>query len=162
VRDWLAGKRNLPGQTQAYVQIVTGRNAGQWARSEPVQLTDARTKDVSCIEISRLEVPRAASTAFRKNAVSAATQLDPEKPTPGWAVQLIGDESEAKALTRYEQLKKKHPYILNSFEPIVLHTGLSLAAAWNRVRIVTGTRQAAELLCTRLQSSGEHCWVQRN
>ena len=144
------------------MQIVTGRNAGQWARSEPVQLTDARTKDASCIEISGLEVPHAASTAFRKNAVSAATQLDPEKPTPGWAVQLIGDELRAKALTRYEQLKKKHPDILNSFEPIVLHTGLSLAAAWNWVRIVTGTRQAAELLCTRLQSSGEHCWVQRN
>jgi hypothetical protein len=162
VRDWLAGKRNWPGQTQAYVQIVTGRNAGQWARSEPVQLTDARMKDVSCIEISRLEVPHAASTASRKTAVSAATQLDPGRPTPGWAVQLIGDESEAKALTRYEQLKKKHPDILNSFEPIVLHTGLSLAAVWNRVRIVTGTRQAAELLCTRLQSSGEHCWVQRN
>jgi Transglycosylase SLT domain/SPOR domain len=162
VRDWLAGKRNLPSQTQAYVQVVTGRNAGQWARSEPVQLMDARTKDVSCIEISRLEVPRAASTASRNNAVSAATQLDPKNPMPGWAVQLIGDESEAKALTRYAQLKKKHPDILSGFEPIVLHTGLSLAAAWNRVRIVTDTRQVAESLCTRLQSSGEHCWVQRN
>ena len=162
VRDWLAGKRNLPSQTQAYVQIVTGRNAGQWARSEPIQMTDARTKDVSCIEISGLEVPRTASIAYRENGASPATKLNPKNPMPEWVVQLIGDESEDKALTRYAQLKKKHPDILGAFEPVMSHTGLNLATAWNRVRIVADTRQAAKSLCTRLQSSGEYCMVQQN
>ncbi len=157
VRDWLAGKRDLPSQTQAYVQIVTGRNAGQWARSEPTQTTDVRMKDVSCIE-----VPRAASIAYRENGVSPAAELNPKNRMPEWAVQLIGDESEDKALIRYAQLKKKHPDILGGVEPIVLRTGFNLATAWNRVRIVADTRQAAELLCARLQSSGVYCMVQRN
>jgi hypothetical protein len=157
VRDWLAGKRNLPSQTRAYVQIVTGRNAGQWVRWEPMQTTDVKMKDVSCIEM-----PRAPSIAHRENEVSPATELNRKNPMPEWVVQLIGDESENRALARYAQLKKKHPDILGGVEPIVSHTGLSLATAWNRVRIVADTRQAAESLCTRLQSSGEYCMVQRN
>jgi hypothetical protein len=46
---------------------------------------------------------------------------------------------------------------------IVLHNqiGRSSTAAWHRVRIVMDTRQAAESLCARLQSSGEQCLVQR-
>src|SRR6266700_915803 len=34
VRDWLAGKRPLPSETQAYVRIVTGRAAQEWARPD--------------------------------------------------------------------------------------------------------------------------------
>ena len=30
VRDWLGGRRSLPGETQAYVRIVTGRSAEEW------------------------------------------------------------------------------------------------------------------------------------
>src|SRR6478736_8724047 len=30
VRGWLAGKRTLPSETQAYVRIVTGRRAEEW------------------------------------------------------------------------------------------------------------------------------------
>ena len=29
-RDWLGGHRVLPGETQAYVRIVTGRSAEEW------------------------------------------------------------------------------------------------------------------------------------
>ena len=31
VRDWLAGRRALPGETRAYVRIVTGYSPEQWA-----------------------------------------------------------------------------------------------------------------------------------
>jgi hypothetical protein len=31
VRDWLGGRRVLPGETQAYVRIVTGHSAEEWA-----------------------------------------------------------------------------------------------------------------------------------
>jgi Transglycosylase SLT domain len=30
VRDWLSGRRPLPGETRAYVRIVTGRSAEEW------------------------------------------------------------------------------------------------------------------------------------
>jgi Transglycosylase SLT domain len=32
VRDWLAGRRTLPSETQAYIRIVTGRRAKEWRR----------------------------------------------------------------------------------------------------------------------------------
>ena len=37
VRDWLAGRRGLPRETDAYVRLVTGQSPEQWARgqSEP-------------------------------------------------------------------------------------------------------------------------------
>ncbi len=31
VRDWLAGRRPLPGETRAYVRLVTGRSVEEWA-----------------------------------------------------------------------------------------------------------------------------------
>src|SRR5262249_19375781 len=34
VRDWLAGRRGLPRETDAYVRIVTGQSPQQWARGQ--------------------------------------------------------------------------------------------------------------------------------
>jgi Transglycosylase SLT domain/SPOR domain len=157
VRDWLAGRRPLPSETKAYVRIVTGREVGEWARSQFPQITDTRANDIPCIDIARLEAP---STTVRKIRESGA---QPTAHHPTWAAQLIGEESELNALNRYAQLKRKHPAILAGFEPTVLHNqiGRSSTAAWHRVRIVMETRQAADSLCARLQSSGEQCLVQR-
>src|SRR5262252_3865288 len=35
VHDWLAGRRDLPGETRAYVRLVTGRSAEEWTNAEP-------------------------------------------------------------------------------------------------------------------------------
>jgi hypothetical protein len=157
VRDWLAGRRTLPRETKAYVRIVTGSEVGEWARSQPLQITAIMANDVPCTDIARLEAP---FTAVRKTRESVPQHAANH---PAWAAQLIGEESELNALNRYAQLKRKHPAILAGFEPIVLHNqiGRSSTAAWHRVRIVLDTRQAAESLCARLQSSGEQCLVQR-
>jgi soluble lytic murein transglycosylase-like protein len=50
VRDWLAGKRTLPSETQAYVRIVTGRSAQEWGRPEQKVLTIAIPPEMSCAE----------------------------------------------------------------------------------------------------------------
>jgi hypothetical protein len=34
VRDWLSGRRILPGETQAYVHIVTGHSGEEWAAGQ--------------------------------------------------------------------------------------------------------------------------------
>ena len=161
VRDWLAGRRTLPGETKAYVRIVTGHEVGEWARSQPPQITDTMANDVPCADIAGLELSAAPSTTVRKTRI---TGTQPAANHRTWVAQLIGEESELKALDRYAQLKRKHPAILGGFEPTVLHNqiGRSSTAAWHRVRIVMDTRQAAESLCTRLQSSGEQCLVQRD
>ena len=44
VRDWLAGKRTLPSETQIYVRNVTGRSAQEWARPD-LPLSFSSTED---------------------------------------------------------------------------------------------------------------------
>ena len=164
-----AGEPGAPGPPQgpsasgecaigAYVRIVTGSEVGEWARPQPLQITGTIDNDVPCIDVSRLDAP---STTVRKTRESGP---QPAANHPAWAAQLIGEESELNALNRYAQLRRKHPAILAGFDPIVLHNqiGRSSTAAWHRVRIVMHTRQAAESLCARLQSSGEQCLVQRD
>jgi len=34
VRDWLAGRRGLPRETDAYVRLITGQSPEQWARGQ--------------------------------------------------------------------------------------------------------------------------------
>ena len=140
---------------------MTGREVGEWARSQPLQITDTMANDIPCVDIARLELPAASSTAVPKTRVPVA---QPAANYPTWAAQLIGEESERKALDRYTQLKRKYPAILRGYEPTVLHNqiGRSSTAVWHRVRIVMETRQAAESMCARLQSSGEQCLVQRD
>jgi Transglycosylase SLT domain len=153
VRDWLAGKRTLPSETQAYVRIVTGRSAQEWARPEQKVLMVAIPREMSCAEtvrpLAKLQSPPAA--------------VHP-KPTSPWVVQLIGDRSEIRALTLYRQLQKKHEALLGSYEPVIIRTTLGAGPTpiWTRVRIEADSRQVAEILCTRLRAAREECVLQRN
>src|SRR5262249_44537508 len=58
VRDWLAGRSRLPGQTRSYVSAVTGRSADAWAASarngESQQQKPAPDKRTSCSELIAL------------------------------------------------------------------------------------------------------------
>jgi hypothetical protein len=118
VRDWLAGKRTLPSETRAYVQSVTGRDVGVWAKSPNISMTDTVANDIPCIDIANLELSVAPTTVRKPRILVAERALK----NPTWAAQLIGEESEDKALDRYTQLKRKHPTILGGFEPTILIT----------------------------------------
>src|SRR5438876_12447240 len=54
VRDWLAGRRGLPRETDAYVRIVTGQSPEQWARGQvgPAEMHFAHA--VPCQQIAAL------------------------------------------------------------------------------------------------------------
>jgi hypothetical protein len=153
VRDWLAGKRTLPSETQAYVRIVTGRSAQEWGRPEQKVLTIAIPPEMSCAETLKAVTKRQ----------SPPTIAQP-KPASPWIVQLIGDRSEIRALTMYRQLQKKHEALLGSYEPVIIRTtlGAGPTSIWTRVRIDADSRQVAETLCTRLRAAREECLVQRN
>jgi hypothetical protein len=93
--------------------------------------------------------------------------LDPQPPSPtrpGWVAQLIGNSSEAAALSRFRQMQDKLRSVLSGYEPSVLRTAIktSQAPIWVRVRIEFDARQKAESLCSRLEAAGERCLVQRN
>jgi Transglycosylase SLT domain/SPOR domain len=151
VRDWLAGRRTLPSETQAYVRIVTGRRAEEW-----------RSKAT----LSTLNVTVPAGMPCEKIAARTPMPKEPpSKDTSFWGVQLIGDPSEVKALAAYRALQKKHETILRNYQPMVIRTTtvkMSAAPSWTRIRIGTGSRQVAEMLCSRLRAAGENCLVQRN
>jgi hypothetical protein len=85
-------------------------------------------------------------------------------PESSWVVQLIGDETEATALSRFRQMQNKHKEILGTYEPIVVNTTLTWGAPpiWTRVRVGLNSREAADTLCARLESVGERCVVQPN
>jgi hypothetical protein len=153
IRDWLAGKRTLPSETRTYVRTVTGRAAEEWTKPEQKIWMVTVPGEIPCDEMTRFiakpQSPR---------------EIVPHRPTSAWAVQLIGDRSESKALATYYQLQKKHRAILGVHEPIVIRTTLrvSTVAIWNRVRINANSRDAAETLCSKLRTAGENCLVQRN
>jgi hypothetical protein len=105
------------------------------------------------------------SFAERFSGTKAAS-LAPVAPAPksSWLVQLIGDDTEATALSRFRQMQTKHKAILGIYEPIVVNTTVKPGAPpiWTRVRVGLNSREAADSLCAQLESAGERCVVQRN
>jgi hypothetical protein len=85
-------------------------------------------------------------------------------PRPAWVAQLIGDSSEAAALSRFHEMKSRLQSALAGHEPVILRTTIASREApiWVRVRIEFETRQSAESLCSKLEAAGEPCLVQRN
>jgi SPOR domain len=85
-------------------------------------------------------------------------------PESSWVVQLIGDDTEETALSRFRQMQNKHKAILGIYKPLVVNTTLTLGAPsiWTRVRVGLTSREAAESLCAKLELAGERCVVQRN
>jgi Transglycosylase SLT domain/SPOR domain len=153
IRDWLAGKRTLPLETQMYVRNVTGRSAQEWSRPDQKSLMVTIPHEMPCAQTAK--------TVTKPQSPSTVVQV---KPKSNWGVQLVGDRSEIKALAAYRQLRKKHEAILGSYEPILIRTivGVSTAPIWNRVRIEADSRETAQTLCLRLKAVGENCLVQHN
>jgi hypothetical protein len=148
VRDWLAGRRGLPRETDAYVRIVTGQSPEQWARVQagPTEMHFAHP--MPCQQIASL-VARSPALVM--------------KPLDPWGVQLVGSSSDATALAAYRQLQEKYARILGGREPRVLHHGLARGSmGWARVHVGTESRASAEKLCAELHTAGASCTVQRN
>jgi hypothetical protein len=97
-------------------------------------------------------------------ARASAKAVDMQERDPSWVVQLIGDDSEAVALSRFRELQNKHKSLLGMYKPVVLRTALTPGSEpiWTRVRVELSSRQAADALCSKLEAAGERCVVQRN
>jgi hypothetical protein len=151
VQDWLAGRRSLPQETQAYIRIVTGRTADEWRAAKPAALLAPLPEGIPCPGLAKLLTPS------RLPAVASA-----EKPQLPWGVQLVGSAAETSALAAYQQLQKAHATILAAHEPLVIRTPLGKGGSWYRVRVGASSRESAEKLCAGLRGAGVNCLVQRN
>lgn len=153
VSAWLAGRRGLPGETRAYVRIVTGHSAEEWAGPEPPKWEGA-------------EIPKGVPCAQLVNLVTTPPSAPgvPGAPWAPWGVQLAGNWSQGKVLASWEQLRRRYVAVLGDREPLILRSrtsGIGYALRY-QVRIGEDTRQAAERLCAKLLTAGGACVVLRN
>jgi Transglycosylase SLT domain len=148
VRDWLAGRRTLPGETSAYVRIVTGHSAEQWAGGSAGIGEMQSEKAVPCREVAGLIAPIAPPAT---------------KPTPVWGVELVGGPTDATALAAYRRLEQKYASILSGRQTYVVHRGLGQGTmGWAHVRVGADDRASAQKLCADLLRAGvSWCEAQR-
>jgi transglycosylase-like protein with SLT domain len=150
VHDWLGGRRPLPRETRAYVQIVTGRSAEDWAKSES----------------NPVEMPAAEAVPCNLPVTALIPKPDAFPPKPEtikpWGVEVVGAPTPAKALARYHEWKPKYAAIIADREPHVVIRGIIGEMGAARVRVGEDTRDRAAKLCAALRAAGTYCEVLRN
>ena len=148
VRDWLAGRRALPGETRAYVRIVTGYVPEQWVGASAVTGEMQSENPVPCREIA----------GFVARILPPAS-----KPTPVWGVELVGGTTDETALAAYRRLEQKYASILSGRQTYIVHHGLGRGSmGWAHVHVGADDRPGAAKLCADLRGAGvSYCEVQR-
>ena len=99
VRDFLSGRKPLPGETVNYVRLVTGRSADEWAGRQKTGEAASGAVRVPCTQAG-LSIPDQAGTVPL-----------PRKPVPMWGAEVAGGPTQAKALARYREVQSKYPGI---------------------------------------------------
>ncbi|MBI2740896.1 MAG: lytic transglycosylase domain-containing protein [Rhodospirillales bacterium] len=157
VEAWLAGRRTLPGETQAYVLIVTGYAAQAWASKTPPQVSSTKAETSSaaigerCVELAKLMIER----PRRRPPLSSDPAWGP------WGVQLAGNWSEGRVLASYERLRRKYEAVLGDRLPLVMPARRRAPANF-LLRVSESSRASADALCTKLRAAGGACVVLRN
>ncbi len=134
VRDWLAGRRSLPRETQAYVQIVTGRNVQEWKAPGTEYLPLLSRLETPCLDPAGLAMSSPKAPASGTESQKPAPVLTTKMPLE-WGVQLIGDQSEAKALASFTQLKRAHVAILGLTSRSCCTMADGIGCVWPRQRV---------------------------
>jgi Transglycosylase SLT domain/SPOR domain len=157
VEAWLAGRRSLPGETQAYVRIVTGYAAEAWTEKPLPQLQSPNTPTgnapagTRCVELAKLMI----DSPHRRPSLTSDPAWGP------WGVQLAGNWSEGRVLATYERLRRKYDAVLGDRLPLVLYARRRDLPTF-AVRVSEKNRAAAEALCAKLRAAGGACVVFRN
>ena len=152
IRDWIAGRGQLPRETRAYVKIITGRAAEEWLGVTEVIQHDRPAGP--CIQATKGLLPKAESHVSVVEDANSAP----------WGIQLISGSSETKALAEFKQMQKRYQSVLGDRVPLVLKRQLGGhgPSTWYLVRVAKSSHQRANQLCSRLASVGGSCLVSRN
>jgi len=152
VEAWLAGRRSLPVETQAYVRIVTGYAAEAWT-SQPLPQFEPSSTSIGarCVELAKLMI----ESARHRLALMSSPAWGP------WGVQLAGNWSEGGVLAAYERLRRKFGAVLGERLPLVLYARRGAGSTFV-VRVSEQSRTDADTLCAKLRAAGGACVVVRN
>jgi hypothetical protein len=155
VEAWLAGRRRLPFETQAYVRIITGYAAEAWASPTPPLPSDTASSNAAigarCVELAKLLIDR----PQRRRDLKSDPAWGP------WGVQLAGTWSEGRVLATYEQLRRRYDAVLGDRLPLVLDAQRRAPSRFI-VRVSESSRKDADALCAKLKAAGGACIVLRN
>jgi hypothetical protein len=157
VEAWLAGRSRLPGETLAYVRIVTGYTAEAWASQPLPQLQSSNTPTgntptgARCVELAKLMI----DSPQRRLPLTSSPAWGP------WGVQLAGNWSEGRVLATYERLRRKYDAVLGDRLPLVLYARRHELPTF-AVRVSEKSRADADALCAKLRAAGGACIVFRN
>jgi Transglycosylase SLT domain len=149
VHDWLSGRKPLPGETVAYVRLVTGRSAEEWAGRQ-------KTGDAG----GAVHVPCTQAGLAITDGVASVPL--PRRPVPTWGAEIAGGPTQAKALARYREVQAKYPAILGSREPHLVVRGIVGDMGAVRARAATETRADADKVCAALRAAAWSCDVMHN
>ena len=153
VHDWLAGRKPLPGETVAYVRLITGRSADEWAGKQKTGQMGGEpggTVRVPCTQVGVAITDGVASVPL------------PRRPVPTWGAEVAGGPTQAKALARYHEVQAKYPAILGSREPHIVVRGIVGDMGAVRARAATETRADADKVCAALRAAAWSCDVMHN
>ncbi len=152
VEAWRAGRSVLPGETQAYVRIVTGYSAEAWTVQPMPQMQSSTTPTGErCAELAK----RMIDTPRRRPLLTSDPAWGP------WGVQLAGNWSEGRVLAHYERLRRKYEAILGDRLPLILNARRNDLPTYS-VRVSENSRADADRLCAKLRAAGGACVVFRN
>ena len=152
--NFVAGTGGLPGETRAYVSIITGRSADSWLESvdEPVDyaLHPEKPFTQACVDMaSAVPMPR--------------LDLDMGQWQP-WGVLIaqnfsaeIARDAFTRAKDRHADLFAEHQLLLITIRNLSLGTRLRYSA-----QVGFPSREEAQSFCTMLMGDGGNCLVQRN
>jgi Transglycosylase SLT domain len=150
VKDWMAGRGKLPNETRAYVRIITGRTADEW-RTTPGE-THSFGAASGCEDVAKASLR------------SVEHRRDEKIPSGIWAIQLISDSSESRALSEYAGLQTRYRSVLGDRAPVIIKRpiGGRAPSSWYFIRVAESSHEKANQLCSRLKSVGGACLVSRN
>ena len=187
--NWLAGKGDLPFETQDYVMAITGRTADDWrgetlAAGAPVATPPAAAPSPP---------PAAAATSAPPAAAAPSNATSPPAAPPApaassclslvaslrttsaasavasgwfapWGVQVAGSFSKAAALAAFARAERQYASVIGGKNPFILGTPLRSRGfrPFYRVRLPAQTRGEADKLCARLEAVGGACAVLRS
>jgi cell division septation protein DedD len=80
----------------------------------------------------------------------------------GYSVQVSSQRSEADAQAAFRSLQRKYPDVLGGYQANIRRADLGEKGVYYRVQVGPFASDQATELCSRLQSAGGQCVVQRN
>jgi hypothetical protein len=152
VDNWLAGKSDLPFETQDYVLAITGYSAEDWRGPTPPS--------------SASPVPAAPCLS-----VVASLRTGPQAASPvvsglfaPWGVQVAGSFSKDAALAEFARAEARYAKVIGGMDPFVLGSALRSRGfrPFYRVRLPAQSRAEAQKICARLEAAGGACVVLRS